>query len=260
MCPAVDWECLSPLPDVQARYRKEHSFTKLRDRYRSLPKEPLLIRAELFEPVIPAEPRGALHLDSLLGTRVLDSHPKAPVYSNGFPSVAPLPLELEWISEEGRPLWVCSELRAQGDVLRAPFYWHKRYPQDRAHLGTKVRAEARSGRWKEYRMPLSGTVVPELRGVCIGNAEEVARLLSSLTHIGKKIGYGFGRVAWSVDRLDIDSEIIRGVALRCRSVPVKYIMDTEGELNLKENVSYSRRSWCAPSWYAPWHDLSVVRS
>ena len=260
----ADWSSLAPLPDVHARYREEHSFERLRDYYESLPKEPLLVRGELFEPAIPAEPRdggGALHLDSLLGTCVLNSHPKAPVFSNGFPAVVPLPLELAWVSADGKPLSVCSELRAQGDALRAPFYWHKRYPEDRAHLSKKGKLpNTRAGRWKEYRVPLSGVVAPEFRATCIGNAEEVARLLSYMTHVGKKVGYGFGRVLWSVDVLDADSETIRGVSLRCRSVPVKYLMETEGEIDLRENISYSRRSFCPPSWYSPWFDLSVVRS
>lgn len=259
----ADWSRLSPLPDVHARYRDEYSFEALRDHYEALPKEPLLVRGELFEPVIPAEPRdggGALHLDSLLGTSVLNAHPKAPVFSKGFPAVAPLPLELAWASPEGRPLWTCSELRAQGDALRAPFFWHKRYPEDRAHLSKKGKLpNTRSGRWKEYRMPLSGVVTPEFRATCIGNAEEVARLLSYITHVGKKTGYGFGRVSWSVEVLDTDIETIRGVSLRCRSVPVKYLMETEGEARLTPEAC-SRRSWTSPSWFGPWWELCTVRA
>lgn len=255
-----DWTLLSPLPDVHARYRDEHSFRILRNRYEKLPKEPLLIRGELFEPVVPAEPRGALHLDSLLGTSVLNAHPRAPYFGkSGFPVVVPLPLELEWVSEDGKPLWVCSELRGQGDMMRAPFYWHKRYPEDRAHLSKKVSAKTRAGRWKEYRIPMSGVDVPEIRAACIGNAEEVARLLSFITHVGKKIGYGFGRVEWTVDVLDADEEMIREVCMNVRPVPAKYLMEAEGELSMSEGSGWSRRSFSPPHWYAPWWDLAVVR-
>lgn len=253
------WRKLSPLPCVHDRYCAEHSFERLRDEYEALPKEPLLIRGEIFEPVVPAEPRGALHLDSLLGKSVLDAHPIAPLYLRGFPAVVPLPLELVWVSESGKPLWACSELRGHRDMLRAPFYWHKRYPEDRAHLSTKVRAETRRGRWKEYRVPLEGVVVPEVRAVCIGNAPEVARLLSFVTHIGKKTGYGYGRVEWTVDRFDADPQTIREVALNVRPVPVQYLLDTEGEVAMTPGSGWTRRSWSPPHWYAPWFDMAVVR-
>lgn len=257
---AADWSRLSPLPDVREDHQPEYSFEELRVAYEKLPKGPLLIRGELFEPVIPAEPRGTLHLDSLLGKSVLDAHPKTPLFHrSGFPAVVPLPLELEWVSEDGKPLWVCSELRGQGDMLRAPFYWHKRYPEDRAQLSKKVRAETRRGRWKEYRIPLSGVNVPEIRAVCVGNAEEVARLLSFVTHVGKKTGYGYGRVEWTVDRLDVDEEYIREVALSVRPLPAPYLIETKGELTMTPGSGWMRRSWTPPHWHAPWWDLAVVQ-
>lgn len=255
----TDWTKLSPLPMVNRKHGYELSFYGVRDRYEALPKEPLLIRGELLSPYVPAEPDGAVHLDAILGSMVLDSHP-VPHHRNEEACVVPLPVELAWVSPEGLPLWTVSDLRPQGDVLRDTSYWHKRYPEDRADLATKVRAETRRGRYKEYRVPLSTIDVPEVRAVCIGDASEVARLLSECSHVGKKASQGFGRVSWRVTRWEENSTTAREAALMARPVPARYLLEEKGEIKLSEGSSYSRRSWCPPHWFSPWHDLAVVRA
>lgn len=254
------WAAISPLPGVHARYRDRYSFELLRDRYQALPKEPLLVRAELLTPYVPATPDGSVHLDALLSAMVLETHPKAPLFpEDGSPACVPLPLELAWVSPGGRPLWVSSDLRPQGDAIRSQEYWHKRTPSDRLDLATKQRLETRRGRWKEYRMPLPTVRVPELRGVCIGNAPEIARLLSHVSHIGKKASQGFGRVSFRISRWDESRGEAYRACMHARPVPVSYIMDEEGELHVGEGVRYSRMGWTPPYWYAPWHDLAVIR-
>ena len=234
-------------------------FSDVRDRYEALPKEPLLIRAMLGTPYVPAEPDGSVHLDAILSAMVLDTHP-VPHHRDEEACVVPLPIELEWVSPEGLPLWVCSDLRPQGDVIRDSEYWHKRAPEDRMDLATKQRMETRRGRWKEYRVPLSTIRTPELRAVCIGNPEEVSRLLQECSHVGKKSSQGFGRVLeWSVSLLGEDESVVRGSALKARPVPARYLLEKEGEIRLVGGVSYTRRSWTPPHWHMPWADLAVVR-
>lgn len=255
------WGRLSPLPGVHARYRAEHSFEDVRDRYHDLPKSPFVVRGSLLTPYVPAEPDGTIHLDSVLGSMVLDSHPKAPLFpENGSPVTVPLPVELAWVSPEGLPLWALSDLRPQGDAIRSQEYWHKRAPSDRMDLANKQRLEARRGRWKEYRIPLSTIRVPEIRAVGVGDPIEVARLLSHVSHVGKKASQGFGRVEWSVVPWDVPTEDAQKAALMARPVPARYLFEAEGEINLSEGTNYTRRSFCPPHWYAPWWDLAVVRA
>lgn len=258
----ADWSRLSPLPMVHARYRPEYSFEALRDRYEALPKEPLLVRGRLLTPYVAAEPDGSIHLDSLLGSMVLNSHPKAPLFpKDGSPCVVPLPMDLAWVSLEGLPLWTCSDLRPAklGDVLRDTEYWHKRWPQDRNHLSDRTRAETRRGRWKEYRTPLTTIRGAEVRAVCVGSAPEIASLLAHVSHVGKKASQGFGRVLWSVSRWEVGEQEAGSAALMARPVPARYLMDAEGEIKLTKGTGFSRRSWTPPHWYAAWHDLAVVR-
>lgn len=249
---------LFPLPRVPARLR-ERSFEALRDRYEALPKQPLLVRGELLTPYVPAEPSGALHLDAILSSAVLDSHPAPPIFpEDGSPAVVPLPLELVWVSPEGRPLWAASDLRPQGEILRSREYWHKRAPADRMQLAKKRRLETRRGRYKEYRVPLATVNVPELRAICVGNGPEVAWLLRHVTHVGKKSSQGFGRVRWKVATLGQSPEEITEAALRARPVPAAYALERRGEISLRGGERYARMGWTPPYWHAPWHDLAIV--
>lgn len=287
---------LSPLPMVHARYRNEYSFERLAEEYESLPKEPLLVRAILGTPYIPAEPSGALHLDGILAAQIFSSHPVAPIFPRResgelVPAMVPLPLELAWVGGVGDygeecvlyaahnhragetdvlrrdtvplrpPLWVCSDLRPQGDIIRSQEYWHKRYPESHHDEVKKSKLpNTRSGRWKEYRVPISTVQTPELRAVCVGNAVELMRLLDGVTHVGKKAGMGFGRVLqWRVASLDQDTETARQAALKARPVPARYLMETEGEMRLVPGMDFSRRGWTCPYWYYPLHDMAVVR-
>lgn len=279
---------------VHARYRDEYSFEKLRDEYEAMPKEPLLVRGMLGTPYIPAEPDGSLHLDGILAYQVLKTHLRAPILPRTreddevIPAILPLPLELAWTGDYGErdvvysawsrhmkkteilasgnismrpPLWVCSDLRPQGDSIRSQEYWHKRYPESRHDEVKKSKLpNARSGRWKEYRVPISTIHVPEIRAICIGNAAEIMRLLSEVSHVGKKAGMGYGRVLqWKASRLEQDIETTREAALRARPIPVEYLMDAEGEMTLRAGDNYSRRGWSCPYWFAPLWSLAVIR-
>lgn len=243
--------------------------------YEKLPKEPLVVRAELGTPYVPAETNGAVHLDSVLSAAALGVLPYPPPPNDGTCPL-PLPLELAWVStrrirfvehrrddnseiaqEGGLPLWVCSDLRPQGDLVRDQEYWHKRYPSDRADLSMRLRANQKAGRWKEYRMPLATLWAPELRAVCVGHRETVVALLSGISHVGKKPSQGFGRVLrWSVEPLDAPLDDAREAAMMGRAVPVEYLASL-GETSLS---GVSRGGWTPPYWYAPWHGLVSVRA
>src|SRR5690606_21426173 len=190
MC-GVDWEALRPLPDVAPRYRNRRSRTweHRRDVYAELPKTPIDITAELGTPIIHAE-HPLTHLDSILVFAAFITHPVESVHDGSEPPVVPLPLELTWVSSAGLPLWACTPLAPLESSTDSREYWHKRYPAHRAEFGSRLNANLTGGRWREYRMPVRVHAVRRLGALAIGNAPEVERLLSVITHIGKKGSMG----------------------------------------------------------------------
>lgn len=244
----VSWADIRPLPDVAPwnKRRRSRNWESRRDKYAALPKEPIIVTAELATPVIHAE-RDWTHLDGLLSWAALTTHPVESFCSDD--AVIPLPLELAWVSPDGLPLWACTPLMsAQGTDSRE--YWHKRYPSHRAELGSRLSANTTGGRWREWRVPLRAHAVQRLHALAIGNADEVERLLSVVTHIGKKGAMGYGRVArWTVTpgTHTLDDVLVR------RPVPVAFYEGREpvGVLEL-------RRGWTPPYWHAPrWADCMV---
>jgi hypothetical protein len=249
---------LAPLPTVHASARNGGiSFEAWWERYRALPKRPLLVRGYLVTPYLPTDASGALHLDALLSYAVLAAFPRPPHFSAPA-CVVPLPLECLGVydgpEDERLPLWAASDLLPQGAALRDRAYWHKRYPVDRADFGSRVSANARAGRYKEYRVPLATLHAPEVRGLCIGHEATVRDLLTHVTHVGKKNSQGYGRVArWEVVALERPISEVKPAILLERPVPMEYP-------KLEPGTYLPRTAWTPPYWYAPWWRACRVRS
>lgn len=245
----IYWKDLKPLPTVAIwnKGRRSYTWEQRRNDYAQMPKSPIIVTAELVTPVLHAE-RDLTHLDSILGVAALTDHPVASSYEGA--AVIPLPLELAWASPNGLPLWACSPLMPAGNGLSTREYWHKRYPGHRAEFGDRLNAITTAGRWKEYRVPVHAQSIDRLHAIAIGNPDEVERLLSVVTHIGKKGGIGYGRVArWSVTAADHCVEDV----LALRPVPVDYYGNA-----IPDRVVQLGRAWTAPYWYAPWWSDCVV--
>lgn len=245
----TNWHRLNPLPRVAPWNKGKRSYTweQRRDGYAALAKGPLIITAELVTPILHAE-RERTHLDGILAFAALTDHPVASDYDGA--AVVPLPLELVWVSPEGRPLWACAPLMPAGEGMATREYWHKRYPSHRADFGKKLNAVTTAGRWKEYRVPVHAQSIDRLYALAIGHADEIERLLAVVTHIGKKGSMGYGRVArWSITPAAHKLDDV----LSLRPVPVAYYEGRQpvGELALN-------RAWTAPYWYAPWWSDCVV--
>jgi hypothetical protein len=241
------------LPTVSSTAKKNGlSLVSLADRYATAPKEPLKVAATLLTPYVPTEADGALHLDSILSWAVVSSYPAPLTFGDGG-AVVPIPLEILWLSPEGLPLWAASDLRPQGEAVRAREYWCKRYPADRAEFSSKINANTSAGRYKECRMPMATIRVPSLRGLCIGNRQEIERLLLGVTHVGKRPGMGFGRVArWSVEPLAEELSVVRRAIVQARPVPVEYFSHS-GTVASSSRIKFYGQGWTPPYWYVPWH-------
>lgn len=243
------------LPYVNGSARKRgNDFETLLTQYLALPKEPLIVIVDTLTGVNTGV-RGELHFDSMLGAAVVQSFP-CPVDFSGGTKVVPLPLDTLWISEDGLPLFAASLFRQEGPWITDRQYWHKRYPLGHVEWSTRKNANTSAGRWKEYRVPLAPQVPDSERRArletrCIGNKEEIERLVQYLTHIGKKASQGFGRVLkFEVTPWDVHPDVAKLIILNNRPVPAAYYYEQHGP---DVPMDWIIQGWTPPYWYAPWH-------
>lgn len=228
------------LPVVDAKYHKQGmGFTHLEARYNDLPMQPLQVTGYLLNGYIPSASNGALHLDGVLSSAVFAAHP---CYFRmiAAATVAPLPLKRLWQSDEGIILYASGDFVPETDC-KGQEYWHKRYPTDRNEWSKKLNANTTAGQYKDYRVPVDVRITPKITALCIGNQAEIERLLSYITHVGKKSSQGFGRVAkWEVGPADVTLDDI----LVNRPVPVASKLKSTGKIR--------HATWTSPYWYKPW--------
>lgn len=175
-------------------------------RYESLSVEPLCVTVHLV-PGSRIAGYDALNLDNLLARAVVEEATQG----RGLPNTdqayrLPVPLECLWRSENGFPLWAATPFVPMGLSAHDVAYWHKR-AQSGAWTGAKrgtFAIRATQGRWMERRVPLPTTVAEQFVASCVGNAEEIARLLQLIGgHVGKRRSSGFGEVrGWEIGQGD----------------------------------------------------------
>ncbi len=112
--------------------------------------------------------------------------------------------------------WACSF--ACGEAQRETIvYWHKRFDTNEAEQFVdfgkrRGSVDAKSGHYKNYRMPMVKILVPKLTWYAVGNREKMYSLVMQVTGIGKKRSQGFGRIAsWSVEECDEDLSHLRAI-------------------------------------------------
>jgi CRISPR type IV-associated protein Csf3 len=93
-------------------------------------------------------------------------------------------------------------------------YWNKRYDNalsDFVSFGDRRgTVNNLAGRYKAYHQPVFYRSALWVRWYCMGDKVEIERLLSALTHVGKKYAQGWGRVAcWEVQPISDDWSIWR---------------------------------------------------
>lgn len=88
------------------------------------------------------------------------------------------------------------------------------------YLDHRARINIGSGRYKNYRMPVWYRSATHVDWYLVGDADEIRRVLSVATHIGKKTAHGWGRVReWIVEPSERDYSIVRDGKL-VRGVPL----------------------------------------
>jgi len=193
--------------------------------------ESLKITATLGKNYVPGSD-GAIHLDALLMKAVVDLLPDAPELDKSSPMIFPIPVEIHSVIN-GLPLFLSTSFMSSG--VNSVEYWHKRFPSnDVIRLCKSPNTSTTRGGYKDMRIPVD-TFCSDLTAFCVGDKNEIARLLNTINFIGKKRSIGKGYiVSWSVEKHEISNDEI----LHMRPVPSK-----SGRIG----------GWCPPYWFKPWH-------
>jgi CRISPR type IV-associated protein Csf3 len=184
-------------------------------------KEPLsrlMIVAELGAPVATGPtPWGRWHLDGMIAWALMDMLDRCMPRHPGAVCYPPLPLA-SITGPDGRSVWAASQLAPAGLSVEGLTRWRRRPDLEAALEWLAARRLPRSVGARRARDDyLTVVTCTSLMGIAVGHAEWIERLLSRITHIGKKHSQGYGRVRrWDVRALPGDP------------IPSWALVDTEG--------------------------------
>lgn len=153
----------------------------------------------------------------------------------GSPYLLPAPLYRLWTCPDtGLPLWAANHFAPVGPVAKTVSYWHKRAIRPEHARPQKGQPQPYSikGRYKEKRVPLPAVVASYWWADCVGDPDEVLRLIGRVEVVGKK------RMA-----------LVRGVSVEPlgrfamnRPVPIRYF-DNPAEVQDRQY-----QGWTPPYW------------
>lgn len=103
-------------------------------------------------------------------------------------------------------------------------HWNKRFDSQFAHLvdfgNRRGKVIIEQGQYKSYHMPIFYRAALWIEWYCVGDAQRIGHLLSTVTHLGKKACQGWGRVyRWEIEGIDEDwsvwkdSRLMRGIPI-----------------------------------------------
>lgn len=175
--------------------------------------------------------------DSLLARLVVDEATKGNLLDDEqAPYLLPVPLRLEWRSEEGLPLWAANDIRPISANHHTLIWWHKRTlePQlvaDKPGV-KKSSISGIQGRFKEKRGSIPAQVATFWRTTCVGDEAEISRLLSKCDKLGKR-GHGLVKRCFirGINKFNFE-----------RPIPVQSLPDGASLM-----PSFGA-SWTAPYW------------
>lgn len=176
------------------RYAHAHGYTDRSPSYTACS-----VRIDLTQALGGTDP---VHLDALLQSALVRDALQGETLE---PSTAryeiPVPLEVLWRSDDGGPLYHCSDLLPEGKVQPAHFTWTKKndpsvsFFSTRRKDGNQWQPDDGAGPNKAYCRSMPLRQVSCLLGYAVGDPDEIQRLLSLLTGIGKKHAWGLGTFA-----------------------------------------------------------------
>lgn len=117
------------------------------------------------------------------------------------PYELPAPIRILWRDHNGYPLYASSALLHSPDAAKDTAYLHKRMQTGKFSKapkgapGGKLRLESNKGRDMERRVALPTATYSYCEAFCMGNAEEIKRLLRYVTNLGKRRHSGHGQIS-----------------------------------------------------------------
>jgi CRISPR type IV-associated protein Csf3 len=96
-------------------------------------------------------------------------------------------------------------------------FWHKRFDAQEAEdyadfQGRRGKVNVGAAQYKNYRMPLTIFLVPELTWYVVGDEDKLTPLLWQITSIGKKRSQGYGKIReWEIEDADEDLSHLRAI-------------------------------------------------
>ena len=211
--------------------------------------KPVKVVFEMASPIL-----GYDHImfDSLLARLVVDEATGGiGLDDTQSPFLLPVPLKLIWKNGGGFPLWAANSIDPLTEAVDITEYHHKRFVREehgKLKKGVKKSAiTSKKGRFKEKRMQIPGKYAEFWGCTCIGDIEEIHRLLSSVSSIGKKR-------AGSIKNMYIGgiSEFNFN-----RFVPLQFLIDyNDGNVDFyggidklhQFSLEMAEKSWTPPYW------------
>lgn len=124
------------------------------------------------------------------------------------------------------PAWyyACSFAQWSHPSIEAQDYWNKRFDNPLADLvdfgGKRGKVIVEQGRYKAYHMPVYYRHALSVSWYVVGNKQRIEELLSTCTHIGKKIAQGWGAVLrWDVQPFRHDWSVTGPNGELMRAIP-----------------------------------------
>lgn len=183
--------------------------------------QPLCVTAELRTPVACYE---TVMLDAILATVNLEELRRRHLIPGAYQDVErgaqaagqaldiPLPLaRLDWPEAS---VW-CASIGFFQHSTESVQVWHKRFEDDdriryRSKHPATTKVPLASGHFRSYAMPLVIRSAPTLRWWVRGYQPAIERLLSAVSHVGKKISQGYGEVRrWRIEPCAEDWSVVR---------------------------------------------------
>lgn len=142
-------------------------------------------------------PDGYLHLDALLACAVCLRDNTPPILDES--DIIPIEIPVE--REPGRRFHMCSASMPVEWICHEKRFTQRRFPVELAPMMTDMkRVNLAAGAQKNFRIPLDNGRAKQLVWFLLGEPVEIRQLLMLISHLGKRRGVGYGKVArWDVE-------------------------------------------------------------
>jgi CRISPR type IV-associated protein Csf3 len=167
--------------------------------------KPLIVRANLFSGFVSKFPwspslDGILAYQYRLNELGIDAFIETKPHLNAQKAVVEgLPLAIE---RHGEDWWYQCSKPLYHQIAQVSRHYHRRFNALEAETyldGKKTEIETTKGPFKNARLIANHRLTNAVEWHCVGDKEEIEKLLSLVTHIGARVGVGFGRVrSWDV--------------------------------------------------------------